>query len=128
MRSLRLALLGLIVASAAVRAEPLSELTTRGLYEVCKGSHQVYSTAFCTATLSAIGQIMATLGKYPKVLEDPANHAELATCLAAGTGFTIEATRSAFLAWVEAYQAHWKEPYAKGVMMALRETWPCPSG
>jgi len=108
---------GLIPANAA---DP-DHGGVQSLYSDCKTEPSTSAQAvFCLGFVSGVGETMNFTGYFKQEHPDVG---KFAICASPSHGAMVQA----FINWAEKHPEEWAKSRIYGVMLALRETWPCKS-
>ena len=100
----------------SAQAEDKPDLSVQGLYQSCKENNpNVADRATCIGFVSGASEIMMAVGSHDPVL---------GMCPSEPIP-TFGARLQVFLNWAEKHPEQWSKPGSLGVLLALRETWPC---
>jgi len=92
--------------------------------DACNSPMGSPGTIYCAAYISGVGGVIETNGiALSRFTPRDAN--VLKTISACGDT-TVGASVQAFKNWAQAHPELWTQDAPSGVMMALRQTWPCP--
>ena len=119
--SLILAFPFLLVAAQSSAAEVPPEVTVQALLTNCKavsGPNPGLSTDanFCLGYISGVGDYLKGMGL-------AGTNPALSICGDISYGAAVQA----FINWGQKHPEHWQENRLFGVVLALRELWPCPT-
>lgn len=118
MKKALLLLACVVGASVSDAREPVKN-DIHHLYTMCKGTSFAFNN-YCLGYISAIADMMLlhssddeqTRGMYGMCAVDPV---------------TYGASKQVFINWADKHPELWSKPMELGVILALRETWPCAS-
>jgi len=110
------------IAGGAKADPPL--MNVQQLLDACNSPMGSPGTIYCAAYISGVGGVIETNGiALSRFTPRDAN--VLKTISACGDT-TVGASVQAFKNWAQAHPELWTQDAPSGVMMALRQTWPCP--
>jgi hypothetical protein len=111
-------LLSALVLCRQAEAQDKPDQTVQGLYMACKETNMdQFDRGRCLGFISGIGDVMAVIGSGRHDLQ-------LGLCGPSPTP-TYGAMIQAFMNWAEKHPEQWNIAQEAGVVIALRETWPC---
>lgn len=87
----------------------------------CKQPQSSAGFNLCVGFVGGVGSTMVNLGQ---VYENKPETREITGLC--GSGATVGAMVQAFTNWAEGHPEEWTMNAGLGVMLALREKWPCP--
>jgi hypothetical protein len=112
----------LMIASIAYAddATPERGSTVQDLYNACKSSNAV-AKVICEQYIAGIMDVMSLVGG----VDTGKVSSRMGMCV--GDAYvSYQAARQVFINWAEKHPKLWNKERDFGVMIALRETWPCP--
>jgi hypothetical protein len=105
------------------RSEANPETTVQGLYRLCKNYNtptaNINDATLCLGYISGVTDLMLNQGMF---------RGDTVTGICASTGtlnIPYEAAIRSFINWAERHPELWTKDRLFGVLLSLRETWPC---
>lgn len=123
----------LLIASMIPNPSKLEESNKYNVQSLLKdcGSALTTSRVFCLGYVRGVADHMFSIGEtmadqYSRGALEKFDDRVLVTFFAAcGSPASVGAMEQAFVNWAREHPKNWGMPLLDGVMMAIRETWPC---
>lgn len=119
-------LMAAAMIATAVEAKPASHaFNVRALYASCKSASGSQAETFCLGYIEGVGQFMAINAEYLQ-RENGSWLRETSLCAKPVGGWPSGgAMKHAFANWAAKHPKNWSLGAAAGVVLALRDKWPC---